>query len=36
MKVLLFYASYGGGHYSAASSIMQYIKKAHPDVEVEI
>lgn len=36
MKVLLFYASYGGGHYSAASSIMQYIKKTYPDLEVEI
>lgn len=36
MKVLLFYASYGGGHYSAASSIMQYIKKTYPDIEVEI
>ena len=36
MKVLLFYASYGGGHYSAASSIMQHIKRNYPDVEVEI
>ena len=36
MKVLIFYASYGGGHYSAASSIMQHIKEFYPNVEVSI
>ena len=35
-KVLIFYASYGGGHLSAANAIKEYIKNNYPDVETEI
>lgn len=35
-KVLIFYASYGGGHYSAASSIKQYIDENYDDLQTEI
>ena len=35
-KVLIFYASYGGGHLSAANAINDYIKTNYPDVETEI
>lgn len=34
-KVLIFYAAYGGGHFSAAKSIKQYLDKNY-DVETEI
>ncbi len=35
-KVLIFYASYGGGHLSAANSIKQYIDENFPDFETNI
>lgn len=35
-KVLIFYASYGGGHLSAANAINDYIKHNYPEVETEI
>ena len=33
-KVLILYASYGGGHLSAAKSIQKYIEEHYQDVEV--
>ena len=35
-KVLIFYASYGGGHLSAAKSIQSYIIQNHPELDVEL
>lgn len=35
-KVLIFYASYGGGHLSAARSIKEYIKENYSDVETNL
>lgn len=35
-KVLIFYASYGGGHLSAAKSIKQYIDEHYEDVQTEM
>lgn len=35
-KVLIFYASYGGGHLSAAKSINEYINLKYPDVDAEL
>ena len=35
-KVLIFYASYGGGHLSAAKSIKQYIDEYYDDVQTEM
>lgn len=35
-KVIIFYASYGGGHLSAAKSIKQYIEKHYPDTQLEM
>ena len=35
MKVLIFYASYGGGHLSAAKSIEDYIKKNYTNENIE-
>lgn len=35
MKVLVFYASYGGGHLSAAKSIQEYIDENYADQGVE-
>lgn len=35
-KVLIFYASYGGGHLSAAKSIKQYIDEYFDDVQTEM
>lgn len=35
-KVLIFYASYGGGHLSAAKSIKNYIDEYFDDVETEM
>lgn len=35
-KVLIFYASYGGGHLSAAKSIKEYISSDYPDVDAEL
>lgn len=36
MKVLIFYASYGGGHLNAAKSINNCITAHYPDTEVEL
>ena len=36
MKVLVFYACYGGGHLSAAKSIKQYIDDNYKDAETDI
>ncbi len=35
-KVIVFYASYGGGHLSAARSINEYIVNNYPDVQTEL
>ena len=35
-KVIVFYASYGGGHLSAARSIKEYIENNYPDVDSEL
>ena len=35
-KVLIFYASYGGGHLSAAKSIKQYIDDNYSDVQTDM
>ena len=35
-KVLIFYASYGGGHLSAAKSIKEYIDSNYTDVTTEM
>ena len=36
MKILIFYASYGGGHLNAAKSINDYIISNYPDNDVEL
>ena len=36
MKILIFYAAYGGGHLSAARSIKQYLDENYKDVETEL
>ena len=35
-KILIFYASYGGGHLSAANSIKQYIDENYTDYETKL
>ena len=35
-KVLILYASYGGGHLSAAKSIQNYLTTYYPNIETEI
>lgn len=35
-KVIIFYASYGGGHLSAAKSLQNYINKNYKDIEIEL
>ena len=35
-KVLIFYASYGGGHLTAAKSIEAYIKSNYKDIDIEL
>lgn len=35
-KVIIFYASYGGGHLSAAKSIKEYLDNNFPDVQSEL
>lgn len=35
-KVIVFYASYGGGHLSAARSIKEYIETNYPDINAEL
>lgn len=36
MKILIFYAAYGGGHLSAAKSINQYINENYKNVETRL
>ena len=36
MKILIFYAAYGGGHLSAANAIKQEIEKNYPENEIEM
>jgi processive 1,2-diacylglycerol beta-glucosyltransferase len=36
MKILIFYASYGGGHLNAAKSINEYILSNYTDIDVEL
>lgn len=36
MKILIFYASYGGGHLNAAKSINEYIKTNYQDIDIEL
>ena len=36
MNILIFYASYGGGHLNAAKSIDEYIKKNYNNAETEL
>lgn len=36
MKILIFYASYGGGHLSAARSIKQYIEQNYREYEIKM
>ena len=35
-KIIIFYASYGGGHLNAAKSIESYLKSTYPNFEVEL
>lgn len=35
-KIIIFYASYGGGHLSAAKSIKQYLEENYSNLELEI
>lgn len=35
-KIIVFYASYGGGHFSAANSIKKYLDENYDNLEVEI
>lgn len=35
-KILIFYASYGGGHLSAAKSIQKYLDENYKNVESEM
>ena len=36
MKIIIFYASYGGGHLSAAKSIENYIQNNYPQIDVDL
>lgn len=36
MKIIIFYASYGGGHLSAAKSIKQYIESNYTNHEIQL
>lgn len=36
MKILIFYASYGGGHLNAAKSINEYLEKNYENNEIEL
>ena len=35
-KILIFYASFGGGHLSAAKSIKTYLEKNYTDLDIEL
>lgn len=36
MKVLIFYATYGGGHLSAANAMKEAIERKHKDYDIEM
>ena len=36
MKVIIFYASYGGGHLNAAKSIENCLNNKYPNFDVEL
>ena len=36
MKIIVFYASYGGGHLNAAKSINNYIVENYPQFDIEL
>lgn len=36
MKIIIFYASYGGGHLNAAKSIENYLQTNYPNFEIEL
>jgi len=36
MKIIIFYAKYGGGHLSAANAIREAMEKEHKDIDIEI
>ena len=36
MKVIIFYASYGGGHLNAAKSIQECILNNYKEIDVEL
>ncbi len=36
MRILIFYATYGGGHLSAANAMQEVIKKEYPEIETEV
>ncbi len=36
MKILIFYATYGGGHLSAANAMQEVINKKYPEIETEV
>ena len=36
MKILIFYASYGGGHLNAARSVEEYLKTNYPNNDIEM
>ena len=36
MKIIIFYASYGGGHLNAAKSINECINENYPEATVEL
>lgn len=36
MKILIFYASYGGGHFTAANSIKEYLEENYKDIDLKM
>lgn len=36
MKILIFYATYGGGHLSVANAMQEVINKEYPEIETEV
>ena len=36
MKILIFYACYGGGHFNAAKSIADCLEKYYDDIDLEL
>lgn len=36
MKILIFYATYGGGHLSVANAMKEEIEKEYPNYEIEV